>query len=163
MMGHDNQPQPAKTPRGSGKEDAKESWMVEADHRLDDPYSGTIQVQPGVFFEITNEGQHQGPLVFQAGSVGRITGDHVGALALAGDSTVEIQGTHNGPVEVDEGAVLQVAAGGRISGHLEVAGLVENRGVRAGNVVLAGGEIHDIEGGLIEPPVITRVTTPDED
>jgi hypothetical protein len=149
---HDTTHIPASEP------EVDEPWLVTTAQELASSYSGAVHVQ--AHFVIAQEGLHYGPLCFEAGSTGQVVGEHLGPLVLGEGASVEIQGHHNGPVEIGLDAVVKVLPGGRLSGSLKVAGLVENHGVRAGNTVLAGGELHDIEGGTVEAPVITRSVTP---
>lgn len=139
-----------------------EPWVIETHHQLADSFTGAVQVHQDAYFEVIQKAQHYGLLSFGAGSQGRLVGEHLGPLDLASGSTVEVIGLQNGPVEIAAGAVLKITSGGRLAGTIRVAGLVENRGTRAGNAVLAGGEVHDIEGGMIEPPIITRSASPPE-
>lgn len=134
----------------------EEPWLVTTDQELTGSYSGTVNVIDQTQFIIAQQGLHYGPLCLEAGSAGRVMGEHLGPLELAEGSSIEVLGHHNGPVEVGPGAVVKVLPGGRLSGTLKVAGLVENRGTRAGNTVLTGGEVHDIDGGIVDSPVITR-------
>ncbi|NYJ15496.1 hypothetical protein [Nesterenkonia sandarakina] len=101
-------------------------------------------------------------MTFYPGSTGHLVGEHLGPLHVAEGARLDVEGLQNGPTEVAAGAVVKVAALGRLAGSSRVAGVVENRGVRAGNTVLAGGEVQDIEGGGIEAPVISRSASPRE-
>ena len=150
------------SPGGPHREhDSVEPLIIETDQQLADSFAGAVQVHQGAHFELMRKTQHYGPLFFHAGSQGRLVGEHLGPLDLGSGSTVEVGGLQNGPVEIAAGAVLKIAPGGRLAGSIRVTGLVENRGIRAGNTVLAGGEVHDIDGGVVEPPIITRSATPD--
>lgn len=160
-MNHNDNP--ARPPKDSFQgHGAAEPWVIEDDQQLGESFSGAVHVHEGASFTIAQHGQHYGPLTFYCGSTGYLVGEHLGPLHLAEGTHLEIEGLQNGPTEVAAAAVLKITAQGRLSGTSRVAGLVENRGVRAGNVVLVGGEVHDIDGGTIEPPVITRADTPPE-
>jgi hypothetical protein len=138
-----------------GREERRRQWVVDADEELTGSYSGGICVHAGATFEISRGGQQSGSLTFRPGSAGRIVGLHSGSLHVAERSDVEVVGDQSGSVQVDSGAVLKVAPGGKLAGSLNVAGLIENRGLRGGSVHLEGGEVRDSDGGTVKPPMST--------
>lgn len=113
-------------PQGSFRDhEGGKRWEVENDQQLGGSFSGAVHVHESARFEITQDGDHQGHLVFHPRSGGHLAGRHVGPLDLGKGSSVEISGIHSGPVEISAGAVLKVRPGGSLSGSLHVAGLVE--------------------------------------
>ncbi|MBE1514434.1 hypothetical protein [Nesterenkonia halotolerans] len=154
---------PARPPSGTFQgHGAGEPWVIEGEQQLQGSFSGAAHVLGGATLTIAEHGQLYGPLTFFSGSIGYLVGEHLGPLHLEEGAHVEIEGLQNGPAEVDAGAVLKIAPLGRLAGTARVAGVIESRGVRAGNTVLAGGEVHDIDGGGIEPPMINRSVSPPE-
>jgi hypothetical protein len=138
-----------------GRSERRSQRVVDADEALTGPYSGGICVHAGATFEISRGGEHSGSLTFRSGSGGRIVGRHSGSLHVSERSDVLVVGDQSGSVHVDSGAVLKVAAGGKLAGSLHVAGLIENRGLRGGSVHLEGGEIRDVDGGTVKQPTST--------
>jgi hypothetical protein len=140
-----------------GSEEYRDPWVVDSDDQLGGSHSGSICVHGGANFEIARGAHHSGSLSFQMGSSGRIIGRHSGSLYLGEQSNVEVVGDQSGTVNVDPGAVLKVAPGGKLAGTLHVAGLIENRGVRGGTVQAdGGGEVRDVDGGVVKPPTSMR-------
>lgn len=155
-MGHEHEHRLDIFVGSDGSEERRGPWVVDNDSDLTSSYSGSICVHPGAVFEITRYGHHSGSLTFQPGSVGRIIGKHSGSLHVAEEAHVEVLGDQSGSVHIDAGAVLRVAPSGKLAGTLNVAGVVENRGVRGGSIRLAGGQVHDVDGGAVKQPSTNR-------
>jgi hypothetical protein len=135
-----------------GSEEYREPWVVTADDALQGDYSGSICVHEGATFEVGARGTHSGSLTLRPGSRVRIIGTHSGSLRVSRGAAVEVTGHKSGSVHVERGALVKVQPGGRLSGSLHVAGLIENRGTRGGSVHMSGGEIRDLDGGTVKQP-----------
>lgn len=135
-----------------GSRELREPRVVEGSESLADAFSGGICVHEGANFEVSQGGHHSGSLKFQPDSTGRIVGEHSGSLHVPHNCEVQIIGRQSGAVHVGAGGVLKVEPSGRLAGSLHVAGLIENRGVRAGRVHLNGGEVLDVDGGTMKQP-----------
>lgn len=157
--------------KSDGSTEYQETWVVSYNESLATVHTGGVCVHEGATFELSSGGQLSGSLTLQAGSSARISGRHAGSLTLqagcharidgqhAGslhvgpDSVVDVVGSQSGSVHVARTGLVRVHPGGKLAGSLKVAGLVENRGIRGGEVRSSGGVIHDLEGGSVEQPI----------
>lgn len=128
-------------------------WVVESSDRLDGQHSGSICVHEDAEFTISAGSQHSGSLAFRPSSSGSIIGQHSGSLHVGPHAVVEVIGDQSGSVHIERNGLLKVAPGGKLAGSLYVEGTIENLGTRGGSTHLAGGEIHDLDGGRVKSPI----------
>ena len=136
-----------------GSEEHREPWVVTDNEVLATAHSGGVCVHEGARFELAGRGQLSGSLRLQSGSSARIVGQHSGSLHVASGSVANIVGSQSGSVHVERGGLVRVHPGGKMAGSLHVAGLIENRGSRAGSEHISGGTIQDLEGGSVKQPI----------
>lgn len=134
-----------------GSETASPSRIVDGDETLTTKLNGSVCVHAGTF-TIAPGTVHNGSLSVCEGARAEILGTHNGSLNVHPGAVAVIAGAHNGSSNVDGGGLIEVRAGGKLAGSINLSGRIVNGGVRGGSVHDRGGTISDVDGGRVKQP-----------
>ncbi|RYF60697.1 MAG: hypothetical protein EOO27_04880 [Comamonadaceae bacterium] len=107
-------------------------WAISGTEVVRGYHDGAIRVRDGG--SVTIDGTHTGALHLERRANAIIRGTHQGSIHVSSKSHVTVLGEHIGSIHIAQGASLIVEQPGRITGALQIHGVVENHGVWIGPV-----------------------------
>ncbi len=124
--------------------------VIRGNHVISGEHKGTVYVEKG---KLVIDGTHNGTLNVMKSACTEINGQQHGRVNIEEDAKVTVCGAIEGTTTLEEGSILVLEEGGRVSGSLFNAGNVVIRGV-FGGVINGSGEMKVEDGGQIKKPIV---------